>query len=118
MEKQKIVYVLNRDTANNLTISSPLEAHRGHTVVFACIGLDMGFENPIFACIEASYQDSDGASAKANEKVKLWPWLCRVTAYLQVLSVADILRTGFGSEPCVEEVDHPTTSDISSSDSR
>ncbi|KAK9154221.1 hypothetical protein Sjap_001701 [Stephania japonica] len=30
-EKQKLVYVLNRDTAARLTISSPLEAHKSHT---------------------------------------------------------------------------------------
>ncbi|KAJ7971328.1 splicing factor 3B subunit 3-like [Quillaja saponaria] len=32
-EKQKLVYVLNRDTAARLTISSPLEANMSHTLV-------------------------------------------------------------------------------------
>lgn len=59
VEKQKFVYVLNRDAAANLTISSPLEAHKGHTLVFALTGLDMGFDNPVFAAIELDYADAD-----------------------------------------------------------
>src|SRR4051812_18658747 len=35
IEKQKLVYVLNRDAAANLTISSPLEAHKSHTLIFS-----------------------------------------------------------------------------------
>jgi len=46
--------VLNRDAAANLTISSPLEAHKAHTIVYSMCGVDVGFENPIFACIEVS----------------------------------------------------------------
>ena len=34
IEKQKFVYILNRDNSNTLTISSPLEAHKGRTIVF------------------------------------------------------------------------------------
>ena len=34
MEKEKLVYVLNRDAAVNLTISSPLEAHKPHVILF------------------------------------------------------------------------------------
>lgn len=59
VEKQKFVYVLNRDTAANLTISSPLEAHKSHTIVFSVVGLDCGFDNPIFAAIELDYADTD-----------------------------------------------------------
>ncbi|KAK9916752.1 hypothetical protein WJX75_006568 [Coccomyxa subellipsoidea] len=59
MEKQKLVYVLNRDQAANLTISSPLEAHKSHNIVFSVIGLDMGFDNPVFAAIELDYADAD-----------------------------------------------------------
>jgi len=36
IEKQKFVYILNRDNAANLTISSPLEAHKSQTIVFRC----------------------------------------------------------------------------------
>ncbi|ESW14695.1 hypothetical protein PHAVU_007G009600 [Phaseolus vulgaris] len=71
-EKQKLVYVLNRDTAARLTISSPLEAHKSHTLVFSICGVDCGFENPIFAAIELDYseadQDSTGTAASEAQK--------------------------------------------------
>lgn len=53
------VYVLNRDSAANLTISSPLEAHKSHNIVFDITGLDCGFDNPIFAAIELDYSEAD-----------------------------------------------------------
>lgn len=43
------VYVLNRDTASRLAISSPLEAHKNHAIIFHTCGVDVGFDNPIFA---------------------------------------------------------------------
>ena len=46
-EKQKLVYVLNRDNAARLTISSPLEAHKSHTIVYSISGVDCGFDKPI-----------------------------------------------------------------------
>ena len=52
IEKQKFVYVMNRDSANRLTISSPLEAHKSETVVYSICGVDVGFDNPTFAMIE------------------------------------------------------------------
>ena len=52
MEKQKFVYILNRDAQARLTISSPLEAHKAHNIVYHCVGIDVGFENPMFACLE------------------------------------------------------------------
>jgi splicing factor 3B subunit 3 len=48
VEKQKFVYILNREN-NDVTISSPLEAHKPHTIVFDMCGLDVGYSNPIFA---------------------------------------------------------------------
>ena len=62
VEKQKFVYILNRDSAANLTISSPLEAHKSHNVVFSMTGIDMGFDNPVFAAIELDYGDVDQVS--------------------------------------------------------
>jgi len=59
-EKQKFVYILNRDSQNKLTISSPLEAHKAHTVTFAMCGVDVGIENPQFACLEVDYGEADG----------------------------------------------------------
>ncbi|CAK9315169.1 unnamed protein product [Citrullus colocynthis] len=71
-EKQKLVYVLNRDTAARLTISSPLEAHKSHTIVYSICGIDCGFDNPIFAAIELDYseadQDSTGVAASEAQK--------------------------------------------------
>lgn len=58
-EKQKFVYVLNRDAANKLTISSPLEAHKSRHIVFALTALDNGFDNPLFAAVELDYTDAD-----------------------------------------------------------
>ena len=54
-----MVYVLNRDQAANLTISSPLDAHKSHHLVFSVTGLDVGFDNPVFAAIELDYADAD-----------------------------------------------------------
>jgi splicing factor 3B subunit 3 len=57
VEKQKFVYILNRDSSNNLTISSPLEAHKPHIITLDMVGLDTGIEQPQFACIEMDYGD-------------------------------------------------------------
>jgi splicing factor 3B subunit 3 len=57
IEKQKFAYILNRDAQNKLTISSPLEAHKSHTLVYSTVGVDVGFENPIFACLEVDYNE-------------------------------------------------------------
>lgn len=71
-EKQKLVYVLNRDNAARLTISSPLEAHKSHTIVYSIAGVDCGFDNPIFAAIELDYSeaDQDSTGQAANEAQK------------------------------------------------
>lgn len=58
-EKQKLVYILNRDAQARLTISSPLEAHKANTIVFNIVGVDVGFENPTFACLEVDYEVRD-----------------------------------------------------------
>ncbi|MCJ1479106.1 pre-mRNA-splicing factor rse1 [Lambiella insularis] len=59
VEKNKLVYVLNRNAQAELTISSPLEAHRPQTLVFALVGLDVGYENPVFAALEVDFTESD-----------------------------------------------------------
>lgn len=46
------MYILNRDASARLTISSPLEAHKANTLVYHMVGVDVGFENPTFACFE------------------------------------------------------------------
>lgn len=72
LEKQKLVYQLNRDTQLNLTISSPLEAHTVNTFVFGLINIDVGYENPLFACLEVEYEEADGdpsgIAAKKNKQ--------------------------------------------------
>jgi len=50
---------MNRDASARLTISSPLEAHKAHTLVFDMIGVDVGFDNPVFACLEMDYEEAD-----------------------------------------------------------
>jgi splicing factor 3B subunit 3 len=65
--------VLNRDTANKLTISSPLEAHKSRHIVFALTALDNGFDNPLFAAVELDYTDADedptGEGARDAQKL-------------------------------------------------
>lgn len=72
VEKQKLVYQLNRDTQANLTISSPLEAHKANTFVFHMINIDVGYENPLFACLEVDYEEADedhtGQAAKETKQ--------------------------------------------------
>eukprot|EP00923_Selenidium_pygospionis_P001039 GHVN01001572.1.p1 GENE.GHVN01001572.1~~GHVN01001572.1.p1 ORF type:complete len:1229 (+),score=96.51 GHVN01001572.1:8231-11917(+) len=74
VEKQKFVYVLNRDASSRLSISSPLEAHKSHNICFALTGLDVGFENPIFASIEQHYDepDRDPRSELPKKGLALW----------------------------------------------
>ena len=71
-EKQKLVYVLNRDNVSKLTISSPLEAHKSHTIVYSIAGVDCGFDNPVFAAIELDYSeaDQDSTGQAVNEAQK------------------------------------------------
>ncbi|KAL9654254.1 hypothetical protein ABK040_010286 [Willaertia magna] len=59
IEKQKFVYVFNMDHENRLTISSPLEGHTQHTILFSLIALDTEFDEPQFACIEVNYEGAD-----------------------------------------------------------
>jgi splicing factor 3B subunit 3 len=59
MEKAKLVYILNRDAAANLTISSPLEAHKNSAIIHHIVGVDVGFDNPMYAALEVDYSDSD-----------------------------------------------------------
>ncbi|CAM9850089.1 unnamed protein product, partial [Phaeothamnion confervicola] len=76
LEKQKLVYTLNRDAASRLTISSPLEAHKSQAVCYAVVGLDVQFDNPMFGAIELDYADADadptGAAAAAAEKALVY----------------------------------------------
>jgi splicing factor 3B subunit 3 len=88
IEKQKFVYVMNRDSANRLTISSPLEAHKNDCILFSVVGIDVGFDNPIFGMIEMEYteadQDPSGEAAAETEK--------RLTYYELDLGLNHVVR--------------------------
>ncbi|KAL7567604.1 hypothetical protein ACA910_000200 [Epithemia clementina (nom. ined.)] len=68
IEKRKLVYVLNRDAAGKPTIASPLEANRGRAITLATVGIDNGFDNPIFASLEMQYDDEyeDGITGETG----------------------------------------------------
>ncbi|KAL1961706.1 hypothetical protein VTN77DRAFT_1310 [Rasamsonia byssochlamydoides] len=71
VEKNKLVYVLNRNAQAELTISSPLEAHKPHALVFSVAALDVGYENPIFAALEVDYSECDqDPTGRAYEEVE------------------------------------------------
>jgi splicing factor 3B subunit 3 len=59
VEKNKLVYVLNRNAQAELTISSPLEAHKHGVLVLSLVALDVGYSNPVFAALELDYADAD-----------------------------------------------------------
>lgn len=59
IEKNKLVYVLNRNAQAELTISSPLEAHKHGVLVLSLVALDVGYSNPVFAALETDYSESD-----------------------------------------------------------
>jgi splicing factor 3B subunit 3 len=65
-EKRKLVYVLNRDASGRPTIASPLEAHRSRTICFGTVGLDNGYDNPIFASLEYQYPEIEDGAAGAG----------------------------------------------------
>jgi len=66
LEKNKLVYILNRDINTKITISSPLEAHKQNTHTHDIVGVDVGFDNPIFAALEVDCTDSDEAYRTNN----------------------------------------------------
>ncbi|KAJ7059283.1 hypothetical protein C8F01DRAFT_1254964 [Mycena amicta] len=61
-EKVKLVYILNRDTTANLTILSPLKAHKANTI--ACFQ-----RSPLEVDYCEADQDHTGQAAKYMEKM-------------------------------------------------
>lgn len=60
-----------------MTISSPLEAHKSTTFVYHVVGVDVGFENPMFASLEVDYEDADNdptgeAAIKAQQTLTFY----------------------------------------------
>ena len=70
LEKRKLVYVFNRDATGKPTIASPLEAHRTRTLTFDSVGLDNGYDNPIFATIELQYPDTEDAVGESVDEIE------------------------------------------------
>ena len=71
VEKNKLVYVLNRNSQAELTISSPLEAHKHGVLVLSLVALDVGYANPVFAALEIDYSDADqDATGQAVQEVE------------------------------------------------
>ncbi|KAF2749667.1 hypothetical protein M011DRAFT_273317 [Sporormia fimetaria CBS 119925] len=72
LEKNKLVYILTRNGENVISISSPLEAHKPQTLVYYLLGLDVGYENPLFAALELDYSscevDPTGTAVQEVEK--------------------------------------------------
>jgi splicing factor 3B subunit 3 len=81
-EKRKLVYVLNQNqgsdaekNSNNngsnnrasIALASPLEAHRTRTLCLATVGVDNGYDNPLFACLEVQYVDPEDAHTQTTK---------------------------------------------------
>lgn len=91
---------MNRDSQANLTISSPLEAHRSYTICYDVIGLDVGFENPTFACLEVEYEEADNdPTGEATAAVQQM-----LTFYELDLGLNHVVRNY--SEPLQERANH------------
>ncbi|KAJ4360278.1 pre-mRNA-splicing factor rse1 [Didymosphaeria variabile] len=58
-EKNKLVYILTRSGQTDIAISSPLEAHKPQTLVYCLIGLDVGYDNPMFAALELDFSSAE-----------------------------------------------------------
>lgn len=71
IEKSKLVYVLNRNAEAELTISSPLEAHKNGVLVFSLVALDVGYSNPVFASLETDYSGLDQDPSSQRPDVEL-----------------------------------------------
>ena len=72
VEKHRLIFNINRDDGQELTISPPVEAHSAETVTFDVAALDVGHENPVFAAIEVDFSaadaDATGEALLSTEK--------------------------------------------------
>ena len=59
VEKNKVVYIVNRNSEGEIVISSPHEANQWASLCFAVCALDTGWEHPVFATLEVDYNDAD-----------------------------------------------------------
>ena len=76
-EKQKLGYKIGRDADSGaVTLSSPLLVDRARVITFDCASVEVGTENPEFACLEVDYgdlddNDNDGRSVAAHSASKM-----------------------------------------------
>lgn len=72
VEKNKVVYMLNRHADGQIIISSPHEANTWGSLCFGICALDTGWEPPVFAALEVEYteaeSDSTGMAYENKEK--------------------------------------------------
>ena len=60
-----------------LKFSAIAKAHKSYTLVYAMVGMDVGFENPLFATIELSYEEVSAFSHVASDVPPTpleWAW--------------------------------------------
>ena len=57
VEKNKVVYMVQRNTEGKIIISSPHEANQWASLCFAVCALDTGWDQPVFAALEVDYTD-------------------------------------------------------------
>ena len=55
IEKRSLVCIFNRDNTGKITVASPLEAHKANTICDGIAGVDVGYDNPMFAALEVDY---------------------------------------------------------------
>lgn len=60
VEKNKVVYIVNRNAEGEVVISSPHEANQWGSLCFNICALDTGWESPVFAALEVDYNESEG----------------------------------------------------------
>ncbi|KAK4631909.1 Pre-mRNA-splicing factor rse1 [Fulvia fulva] len=58
-EKNKVVYMMNRNADGTIQISSPHEANQWGSLCFAVCALDTGWEPPVFAALEVDYTEAE-----------------------------------------------------------
>ena len=59
VEKNKVVYIVNRNAEGGILISSPHEANQWASLCFGMCALDTGWEHPVFATLEVDYNDAE-----------------------------------------------------------
>ena len=69
VEKQRVVFTFDRDSNSLVSISPPIEAPRPGAITFAMCALDVGKNNPLFACIELEYAAATQSDAGEPHKV-------------------------------------------------